>query len=299
MRHGITRAVLEGAPFLPISPEEFQAVKAAHRNLLVLLGIEEKFAALLENYAEYEGELLSLAFRHTLYQSWEWSTLIGDLQAVNRRLANVLTMARAYIDSIGHDLNEVYGPGNEITDEILQAFRSAYDSSLGYRVMEALRNHIQHRGFPIGSISYPSEWQSEGDVERARLRSRAAVTLDLPGLQESPKFKRAVLKELEAVRTPCDATGFLREYLEELSAVHEQLRNRCAETQAWKETVSDCIQRYRQCSGGVVLGMVAVAEEEGRWVDKVAVFEQPVQRLEELRRRNAVLVNLSLRYISS
>jgi hypothetical protein len=277
VRYGITRTVLEGAPFLSISAEEFQGVKAAQRNLLILLSIEEKFAALLENYAEYERELLSLALGHTIFRCWEWSTLIGDLQTVNRRLANVLTMARAYIDSIRHDLNEVYGPGNQVTEQIVQEFRSAYDSSLGYRVMEALRNHIQHRGFPIGSISYPSEWQGDGNVERARLRSRVAATLDITGLQDNPKFKPVVLKELEAAGTPSDATGFLREYLEKLSGVHEQVRKLSTEIETWQEICASCVQRYRHFSGGVVLGMVAVVEREGRWLDKVAVFEQPMR----------------------
>ena len=116
-----------------ISTAEFESVKTAHRNLLVFLSVEEKFSALLENYAEYENELLSLTLRHSLFYTWEWSTLMGDLQTVNRRLANVLTMARLYIDSVRHDLNEVYGSGNALVSAMERAFQNANDSSLGYR----------------------------------------------------------------------------------------------------------------------------------------------------------------------
>ena len=107
VRYGITRIASDGAPFLPISAEEFRNIKFALQNILVLLGVEEKFDAFLQNYVDYERELMSLALGHAVFRSWDWSTLTGDLQLINRRLANVLTSARAYIDSIEHDLEEL------------------------------------------------------------------------------------------------------------------------------------------------------------------------------------------------
>ena len=135
VRHGITLCTLGPRPFLAISADDFAALKTAQHNLLLMLSIEEKFDALLQNYAEYERELLSLALEHTVFQVFEWSTIIGDLHTVNRRLANVLTMARVYEDHTKQDLNTIYGMRNEVTEQLTQAFRTSYDESLGYRVM--------------------------------------------------------------------------------------------------------------------------------------------------------------------
>jgi hypothetical protein len=45
-------------PFIEISEAEFQTLKCAKESLITVLNIEEKFDAVLENYSEYERELL-------------------------------------------------------------------------------------------------------------------------------------------------------------------------------------------------------------------------------------------------
>lgn len=68
MRYGISACALENWPVLDISAGEFDAIKRAQRGLLTVLTIEEKFDAVLENYAEYERELLSLTLQRMVHQ---------------------------------------------------------------------------------------------------------------------------------------------------------------------------------------------------------------------------------------
>jgi hypothetical protein len=301
VRYGITLCTLGPRPFLAISSDDFAAVRAAQHNLLLMLSIEEKFDALLQNYAEYERELLSLALEHTVFRGLEWSTMIGDLHTVNRRLANVLTMARVYVDHTKQDLNTIYGMRNEITEKLTQAFRASYNESLGYRVMEALRNHIQHRAFPISEIQYPSEWQGDIGGPQARLRSRVVPRLDMQGLRENSDFKRPVLQELEQAPNGLhDITSFLREYIEHLGRVHEGLRSMCREVDNWRQTITETIARYRDFAGDDAIGIVAVAEDDaGACQERVTIFAEPIRRLECLRAKNGLLINLSRRYISN
>ena len=155
----------------PIPPDEFAAIRAAQNNSIVMLSIEEKFGALLQNYEEYERELLSFALRHSLFGTLEWSVGIDDLLTVNRRLANVLTMARVYVDHTKQHLNSIYGKPNDVAEKLTEAFTASYDRSLGYRVMEAVRNHMQHSGFPIRGITYDSGWQGDITSSAAKFRS--------------------------------------------------------------------------------------------------------------------------------
>jgi hypothetical protein len=219
---------------------------------------------------------------------------------VNRRLANVLTMARVYEDHTKQDLNTIYGMRNEVTEQLTQAFRTSYDESLGYRIMEALRNHVQHRAFPISEIQYPSEWQGHPGDPQARLRSRVVPRLDMQDLRESG-FKRSVLQELEqAANGLHDITFFLREYIEHLGRVHECLRGMCREVEDWRQTITETIARYRDFAGDGAIGIVAVAEDDaGAWPERVTIFAEPIRRLEHLRAKNRLLVNLSRRCISN
>lgn len=299
---GLTREVLGCPAFLPITRAEFAGLKAAQAGVLLILRVEEKFDALLQNYAEYERELLSLTLERTVFRELEWSGLIGDLHTMNRRLANVLTMARAYLDHTKQDVNVVSVGSEEMAGKLEIELSLSYDSSRGYRVMEALRNHLQHCGFPIGSISYPSEWQGNIRSPQARLRSRLTTRLDMPGLRGNPQFKRSVLDELDRTEIEGhDVTIYLREYIEGLGRAHERLREMWSKAVGrWEDTIQKAIDQYRKFADGNIVGMVAVSRcAEGKRQEVVPVFADPVRRLQHLRSKNALLANISRRYISN
>ncbi len=65
-------------------------------------------------------------------------------------------------------------------------------------------------------------------------------------------------------------------------------------------TIDETIARYRDFAGDNATGIVAVAEgDAGACLERVTIFSEPIQRLEHLRTKNRLLVNLSRRYISS
>jgi hypothetical protein len=299
VRFGITLNTLGPRPFLEISRDDFATVTTAQRNLLVMLSIEEKFDALLQNYVEYERELLSLALEHSLFQTFEWSTTISELHTLNRRLANVLTMARVYVDHTKQDLGAIYGQGADITEKLTQALRASYDESLGYRVMEALRNHIQHSAFPIGGVRYPSEWRGAIESPQARMRSRVVPYLDVGSLRQNGDFKRSVLQELEQAGSH-DITPLLRDYIGRFAHVHEGLRRMCCQVDGWRQAIALALARYHDFAGPEGIGTLAVAEDEtGAWRESLMIFEDPIRRLDHLRAKNSLLGNLSRRYISN
>jgi hypothetical protein len=302
MSWGLTREVLGCPPFLPLAEAEFSTLKAAQLNILLALRVEEKFDALLQNYADYEREILSLTLEHSLFQEIDWSRCIGDLQAINRRLANVLTMARTYLDHTKQDASAIFASGDATIDEFDTELRCAYDSLLGYRVMEALRNHMQHCGFPIGGISYPSEWLGTVPSDQARLRYRITVHLDMDGLTENRKFKNTILNELEGSNSADRDVGILlRQYVEGLSRAHERLREMWAKTLATcEQTIVEAIERYRTFGDGIVAGLAAVSLGANKKVrERTQIFDDPIKRLSYLRKKNAILTNISRRYISN
>jgi hypothetical protein len=194
MKYMLTVLALGSWPFVEISAEEFAQAKDAKERLVTFIGIEEKLDILLENYAEYERHLLDLTLRRVLFRDLLWSSAMTDLQHLTRRLANFLSAARLYVDQSKHDLSSIYTSGSGQQEVLKQALSREYDGRFGYRVMEALRNYMQHRSLPIKKLGYPSIWEEVGS-ERM-LRCSAEIYLDVVELREDKKFKSNVLGEL-------------------------------------------------------------------------------------------------------
>ena len=223
MKHCIHRGVLGNWPSLDISSENFQRLKQAKRALFILVGIEEKFEMLSQNYLEYEQLLLTLALEYMVSHSPEYSSMHDARSQINRRLANLLTMARLYIDQVKHDVSRLFGRDAAENSTICQSFSSQYDRLLGYRVLEALRNSMQHRDLPVTSVEYPSvhEDRDHGYLIRHQVVARISVE----HLREDSKLKPRIIAELQAGGDRHDVTPFVREYVEGIARVHEGVRS--------------------------------------------------------------------------
>jgi hypothetical protein len=134
MRYAITRLILGCQQFIDITAEQYLETRTAKERLMIALSIEEKFNLVAENYAEFEQELQNLTLRQMLFPDYDWSSFVGGLQTINRRLANLLSACRLYIDQVKHDVDGLYGRESQQTEQLKRAFSAEYDGCLGYRV---------------------------------------------------------------------------------------------------------------------------------------------------------------------
>jgi hypothetical protein len=70
---------------LKITAADYAEIVAALRRIRLACDIEEKLDLLLENFREYEGELLTQALRESLFSSQDDVKTIGEIQVLNRR----------------------------------------------------------------------------------------------------------------------------------------------------------------------------------------------------------------------
>ena len=157
MKYGLTIAAFGNWPFIEIPLDEFHQIKTARSNLLMMLDIEEKFELLVENHAEYESTILGIVQRRMVRGDGTWATAMDDVLLINRRLANVLTAGRLYEDHAKHAISTLYGSDSDACVRVRTALALQYDQALGFRVMEALRNYVQHQALPVAAIRYESE----------------------------------------------------------------------------------------------------------------------------------------------
>jgi hypothetical protein len=289
MRYEIAQRWSGGKKPVEISEADFQTIRKAKEGVVLAMGIEEKLDLVLDNFIEYEGDFLQLALRSAVFEEHDWSDFRAAVQRVNRRLANLLTTCRLYLDQIPHELGALNDPA------ILEAFEKQtnieYDNRLGYATMEALRNYYQHRGLPISGLTYQSAWVPEQTREWRRHLVEATIPFDkLEGdAKFNRKFKGIILPKLKAKGDDLSLKELVREYISGIGSVHRKLRELLAPSvKAWDERLLSTLQDYQaRTQASLSIGVQALATgDQGEVVEKIEVFTGPIDRRKALERKN-------------
>jgi hypothetical protein len=285
MRYEVTQRWSGGKGPVEISEADFQAIREAKEGVVRALAIEEKLDLVLDNFIEYEGDFLQLALRSAVFEEYDWSDFRAAVQRVNRRLVNLLTTCRLYLDQTPHELASLNDPA------LGAAFKRQagveYDSRLGYRVMEALRNYVQHRDLPVGGLSYHSAWVPEQTREWRRHIVQATIAIDT--LKDDTNFKQNILREIEAEGEKLNLKQLVREYISGLGSVHSTLRGHLApRVKAWDERLLGTLREYQgTTNASLEIGVEVLAtNDEGDAVEEIQVFTGPIDRRRALERKN-------------
>ncbi len=172
---------------IALPEERYARIRDHKRNLVRALEIEERFDILLANYVEFETEVLGRSVEHNLYSGRDEHQMHEDRLGLNRRIVNLLTACRLYLDQLAHGMSGTFGDGEETT--AIGAARSReYDASFSYRLMEGLRDYVQHRGLAAGSYSVMQ--QATGDGRGNQLACTVTPRLVARDLLNDPKRTR-------------------------------------------------------------------------------------------------------------
>lgn len=302
MRYTLKRRVFAGPDFIEISQHEFNRWKCTQSELLSVLNIEATFDLLLENYAEFERDFLAINHRLSLFQ--EHGEPLGPYREMNRRMVNLLSSARLYLDEVPQDLHAIYPKNPTHAATFKQRCSTHYDLSLAYRVMEALRNYAQHSGFPVHAMthSFHREEKNPGFLHRMTLH----LHVNVQRLGDSA-FKKAVLNELKprADRHGCvELTPFIPEYIEKLCEVHESLRGLIStDVASWDQAILSVLDRARGTFGNDLSGLAVVKEEKDEELDYLDIewadiFDEPIAWRKQLEAKNRDFINLAARYVA-
>ncbi len=286
--------------FVEITEQEFLDGRTARAESLSLLAIEEKMDIVIENFVDLEEVLLRLPLRHSVFHSKDWSAMMSDLQRFNRALANLLTTARLYIDQTKHDVSMLFGNPSKELDALKALFSREYDARLGYRVMEAVRNYMQHRSLPIHGIRYLSNWEPAGAAGE-RLRFRVLPWFRPSTFNGDPAFKQATCHELEPLGEKVTITPFVRQYVEGLGRVHERFRDLLSPIASRSDgCISELMDRAKTEFGEEANPLTLVQEDDqGSVAEEYSLFSEPIQRRVLLQRKNRSFEQLSARYVAS
>jgi len=305
MRYGISKITLGFSGFIEIDEAEYQRVKDAKTNYAKLLQLEETLDLVTENYLEFEDELLTIASRQMVFMNSDDKTMSNERVVVTRRIVNLLSTCRMYLDQIIHQINQVFGNDSDIAKEVKEAKASIYDRSFGYRVMEALRNYTQHRGFPIQSMLFSGEWLDIDNDDSSRLLFTIVPRIRIAELASDGEFKKTVLEEMLASQTNdvIDIRLLIRDYIEGIGSIHEKLRELTRlEVQKWEGGFNNIIKRFQVefSTDESLAGLAIVAKSDDYHViEHTTIVNALIERRKGLEAKNRAFNNLHKRYASN
>ena len=220
----ITRLVINTEDGIPINENEFDEVKQAKTSLFESLFIEEKFDQLVESYLELEVELLQLAARHMVSVDFDYEKGKAGMSLINRRLQNLLSTCRVFIDHAKHHASSLFGKESAEYETFERSFKDNYDAHLAFRVMEALRNYSQHCDWAVTNTHW--DIQPVGE-DLSKIRFSISPKLRIASYEKDGNFKATVLEELKETFgdvAEIDLMLMVRKYLSCLAYIYKVLR---------------------------------------------------------------------------
>lgn len=287
---------------IQISPEEYKAYLEAKAQLIETILFEEKMQYVLSNYRDYEECLLKAALTDLMGEKKTYHEFQRERGEINRMVVNFLASARAYLDHGGHHLKKIL-KADAVPDFFPLTKANHYDSSFSYRMMEALRNYTQHRGFPVHMVSFKRSWVGESESEK-NLEFTIAPKIRVEELIADRKFKKSVASELEDKGERLALTQMLRDYVERLSLIHDVTQKKTQESsQQALNMVSSALDRVKHEFGpdAVKPGIAVICRSEGAGSDNDAsssLIPEFAERYRVLTDANKPIKNLSKCYVS-
>ena len=235
---------LPHGPRLELQGQEYDEVIRAKENLVRVLEIEEAFDVLVENYAEFQGELLALSVWHGLHREYARSGSDRLRRLVNRRLGNLLSSCRLYFDLTDRMLGEAFPQGRQSQD-FNDARSLEYDDRFSYRLLEAVRNYSQHRGFAVQDYGWRL-WREE-EATPNKLCCSVQPKVIREDLRNDPKVKADFRKELDQQPETISLGRHVVAYMESIYCIHNAVRSMIEiPLGLWEDRLSKIVARFAE-----------------------------------------------------
>lgn len=289
-KYSLHALVLEQNPELSISEGEFESFKKAKICLNSALALEENYDLLLSNYREFELEVLSASLTDMISFSHDYEDFFEIRTSINRRALNLLSATRRYLDQYSKHLKKV----GANPAEAKAVCSKAYDDFFEYRFMEALRNHVQHEGLAVHSVTKGGSWLPPHDPKLLQFSIKPyALKADLEGTE----FKKSILRESP---DKVDLIYAARVHVGGISSVHKKVRELIKPfVEDARRLFEDALARHEVEAKKHYPGLAAIVKEGDVVIEKVPIFLDWDDVRRKLLTRNRSVENLAKRFVTS
>lgn len=296
MEYFIKVVGLPSTPEIKISEEEFTILRKSRQILSNALAIEEKYEMLISNYLTLEKQMLCLSSELMIRSNLDYREFFEETQAINLCMVNLLTSARLYVDQIRQNVENCMPGESEMQKKVKDCFSFEYDSNEEYRLMEALRNYVQHCGLPVHFISHHLSKQ-ESQAGKF-FEYRMDIFSSKSSLMQDHKFKRKVLDGFEE---QIDLKSAVRSYIESLSYIQDFVRTQIKDSVInARNNIESQHKAYRVHYPYETSALAAIGKDvHGKTTLSTSLILDYDDIRVLLHKRNQELVNLKRRYVSN
>ncbi|MDB6131364.1 MAG: hypothetical protein JWM04_2471 [Verrucomicrobiales bacterium] len=280
---------------IPIEKQVFDEVLKNRDMCLEGLGTEERFQLLIDNYFEFEAEFLSQSANLLIWDDSGHKAMDWRL-ALDRRFVNLLSACRLYMDQTDHALSTVFGnPSSELAG-VKTRKSQLYDGSFSYRLMEELRNFVQHSGLVLSIIKFGHH--------KVELPTGKHTTFTVGAEVDSTSFhgtslKKKILTELLNkpsfdIRTP------VRDYISDLILLHKEVRNTlAARLCAARCSYSNAVEHFSTVEDQKADSSMFAFNESHEELQSFELIEDFLIRYDYLYARNSRVQDMRRRFVSN
>ena len=294
MKYVLRKATLGCEPEIEISQETYVNLLNARNVLRTAFASEEKYEIVILNFLDLEKQLLEIAMTMSIRAS-KYLDLSDFRLLLNARLLNLLSAARLYLDQTSKLLKSGGNRQKDFESLFAKWCSSEYDQHFEYRFMEALRNHVQHRGLAIDDVHFKTRKTSA--TLDANFEVSLCISAQKSSLVDASDFKQKVLCEMP---DEVDLMVAVSRYMECLSVIHTHLRDAMSATVINARAVIESARKeYSQIHGGKLTNLRAFALNDGQVNSSIALLLDWDDVRIKLERRNKKLDGLSRSYVSN
>jgi hypothetical protein len=287
--------VLAPTPEVKINKTTYQLCKVSMDILQHALSIEEKYELLISNYSDFENELLGITNKLLIRPPLNYSDFFDDRVLLNRKLVNLLTSARLYVDQMTQHVEACVPNMENVQLTTKSFFASEYDTNLSYSFMEALRNYVQHRGLPVHYVTMTTSRVEENG--ESLLEFRVDLRAVKSQLKKDKTFKKKILNQID---DEVDLRKTTRQYIQSLSVIQSKIRVLTKESISnARSHIQNMQDEYKKVCSESVLGLNACYSISNEITDKVPLISEWDDIRIKLETRNGALIGLSRSYISN
>ncbi|WP_272008742.1 hypothetical protein [Roseovarius sp. ZX-A-9] len=296
-----------GGAIVEIDTVRYEELLHANAVIKPIWDLEDTFSLLANSFIELEEYFLSLGISYFYQKDMQrdMNHFFDDVrQGANLKLISALTASRVYEEQL-HRKTSLLSKLTETKIDLCPSFSSAFDESIEYRVMYALRNHAQHRQLPLTNIIFSSSNLSETGDMRDGAASRHRITIDpkisVTEFCNSDKIKSSTREEVRDLGYQyLDLKFFMRGFLSCLAVCHEDFRKA---TEPFVEIYLTALKEARdelwKLKGDEPKHICIFKRYEGRVVEKHYIDYTERSRLRDLRGFWTGLQSVQRGYVSS
>lgn len=265
----------------------YEEIKVCQDICCIGLVVEERFQLALDNFQEWETELLQQAQYSILWKTNEFAVAMQHRLTLDRRFINLLSAFRLYLDQSDHNVSTVCGDQSDQLKLIKEFKNKLYNEYFGYRFLEALRNHVQHSALPLHTIGFNQSLVNSKEGPYVQFTVQPRISIE--EIAENERFKQKVLHELKEKMTYLDLRLAAREYVYCLTLLHAEIRAAIRDNFSKSRAIYEsAVEKYSKLDERKIEHVrLEVLDENGFPTENVELVTEFLKLYDALRGRNS------------